>query len=453
MPVGSLRAKLLVWYAAALLAVTAAFGGLLYVDMRHSVYGEVDRRLEEQSARLVRAVHPESERSFYVELGSEQVRQFSQDGPDAPYYAIWDRAGRVVDRSHPLLDVPFPAATGIWDRGAAREHAANGPAASLVLVGQGMGAEHDRLRRLLALIVTTGGVVLLGTLAIGWFLTGRALAPVARISQAAAAVSASNLSARIDVSAMETELAQLATTINNTFDRLQLAFDRQTQFTADASHELRTPLSIISAQTELALKKDRGGDEYKEALATIRRSSQRMKSVVEGLLALARADSGTLALRCEQVDLARLVEDSCRMLGPLAAERGIELVTRLSPAIAWVDQERFAEVAENLISNAIRYNRDGGRVEVGLQAHGQYALLEVSDTGVGISDEELVHVFERFYRVDKARSRSMGGSGLGLAITKWIVEAHGGAIAVASKVGRGTTFTVKVPTVFGQKLP
>jgi two-component system OmpR family sensor kinase len=453
MPVGSLRAKLLVWYAAALLAVTSAFGGLLYVDIRRSVYAEVDRRLEEQSAALVRAVHPESERSFYVELATEQVEHFNQDGPDAPYYAIWDREGRVVDQSHPLLEVPFPAATGTWDRSGAREHAVRGPAESLVLVGQGMGAEHGRLGRLLALILTTGGVVLAGTLAIGWFLTGRALAPVARISQAAATVSASNLSARIDLSAMETELAQLATTINATFDRLQLAFNRQTQFTADASHELRTPLSIISAQTELALKKDRGSEEYKEALSTIRRSAQRMKAVVEGLLALARADSGTLALQREQLDLARLVEDSCRMLSPLAAERGIELVTRLEPTIACVDRERFSEVAENLVSNAIRYNRDGGRVEVNLRDNGQHALLEVTDTGVGISDEELMHVFERFYRVDKARSRSVGGSGLGLAITKWIVEAHGGAITVASKVGVGTTFAVTVPRTDGRQPP
>jgi heavy metal sensor kinase len=445
MPVGSLRAKLLLWYAAALLAVTVAFGGLLYVDFRRSLYDEVDRRLGEQSAALVRAVHPESQRTFYVELGADQVANFNQDGPDAPYYAIWDRDGRVVDQSHPLLEVPFPAVTGVWNRNGAREHAADGPAGSLVLVGQGMGAEHGRLRRLLALMATTGGVVLAGTLAIGWFLTGRALAPVARISKAAATVSASNLSARIDLSAMETELAQLATTINATFDRLQLAFDRQTQFTADASHELRTPLSIISAQTELALKKDRGSEEYKEALATIRRSAQRMKAVVEGLLALARADSGTLALQREQLDLARLVEDSCGMLRPLAAERGIELVTRLAPTIVCVDRERFAEVAENLVSNAIRYNRDGGRVEVTLGNNGQCALLEVTDTGVGISDEELMHVFERFYRVDKARSRSVGGSGLGLAITKWIVEAHGGTITVASKVGVGTTFAVGLP--------
>jgi heavy metal sensor kinase len=314
-----------------------------------------------------------------------------------------------------------------------------------------MSAEQGRLRRLLALILTTGGAVLVGTLAIGWFLTGRALAPVARISQAAAAVSASNLSARIDLSAMETELAQLATTINATFDRLQLAFNRQTQFTADASHELRTPLSIISAQTELALKKERGSEEYKEALATIRRSAQRMKAVVEGLLALARADSGTLALQREDLDLARLVEDSCRMLGPLAAERGIELVTRLEPTIACVDRERFAEVAENLLSNAIRYNRDGGRVEVNLRPAGQHAIFEVTDTGVGISEEELRHVFERFYRVDKARSRSVGGSGLGLAITKWIVEVHGGSISVASKVGVGTTFAVTLPQSDGRQ--
>jgi signal transduction histidine kinase len=168
---------------------------------------------------------------------------------------------------------------------------------------------------------------------------------------------------------------------------------------------------------------------------------------------MARADSGTLAMQREDFDLARVVEDTCRMLGPLAAERGIEIVTHLAPTIAYVDRERFAEVAENLVSNAIRYNRDGGRVEVSLRENGRQALLEVTDTGIGISDDELKHLFERFYRVDKARSRSVGGSGLGLAITKWIVEAHGGTITVASKVGEGTTFAVTVPRTNGQGRP
>jgi heavy metal sensor kinase len=297
----------------------------------------------------------------------------------------------------------------------------------------------------LAILLAVGSIVLILTLAAGWFLTGRALAPIARISEAAAAVSASNLAARIDVAEMETELGDLATTINSTFDRLQRAFDQQTQFTADASHELRTPLSIVLAQADLTLKRTRSVAEYQDALETIRRSARRMKSVVEGLLVLARADTGALALVKEEMDLAPAVEDACRLLAPLAAERSVNLETRLQPLLAWVDRERFAELMANLIGNAIRYNREGGRVEVCLQNKNGDALLEVADTGIGIPEDELPHVFERFYRVDKARSRALGGSGLGLAIAKWVVEAHGGRITVASQAGHGTTFNVWLP--------
>ena len=445
MPFGSLRTKLLVWYAAALLVVTAAFGSLLYLDFRRSLFDEVDGQLSRQAAALAGAIQAESERSFYVELAAEQVAYFDQDGESAPYYAIWDRGGQLVDQSHPALAVPFPGSAGAWDREEGREHALHGPAGSLVLVGQGTQEESQRLARLLGIILAVGSVVLVLTLGAGWFLTGRALAPIARISESAAAVSASNLAARIDVAEMETELGELATTINSTFDRLQRAFDQQTQFTADASHELRTPLSIVLAQADLTLKRARSVPEYQDALETIRRSARRMKSVVEGLLVLARADTGALALVKEEMDLAPAVEDACRLLLPLAVERNVKLQTNLDPVLAWVDRERFAELLANLVGNAIRYNRDGGKVEVRLRRQNGDALLEVADTGIGIPADELPHVFERFYRVDKARSRALGGSGLGLAIAKWVVEAHGGRITVASTVGAGTTFAVSLP--------
>ena len=271
-------------------------------------------------------------------------------------------------------------------------------------------------------------------------------APIERISTATASVSASNLAARIDPANMETELRSLAVTINDTFDRLQRAFEQQTQFTADASHELRTPLATLMAQADLALSRERNTEDYKQALVTICRSARRMKSVVEGLLALARADADAVVFDKQNVRLDRIVEDSCRLLEPLAAERRITVSMQLQPVSASVDRERFADVVSNLVGNAIQYNRDGGRVDVRLSEHGEQATLEVTDTGAGIPPaEELPHIFERFYRVDKARSRAVGGSGLGLAIVRWIVEAHGGTISVKSELGVGTTFAVALP--------
>ena len=143
--------------------------------------------------------------------------------------------------------------------------------------------------------------------------------------------------------------------------------------------------------------------------------------------------------------MAAVVEESCRLLEPLAAERRVVLLPRLEPVACRVDRERFAEVAANLIGNAVLYNREGGRVEINLCKRGEQVLLEVADTGIGISADELPHIFDRFYRVDKARSGNSAGTGLGLAITKWIVEAHGGTISVSSQCGHGTTFAVLFP--------
>ncbi len=199
------------------------------------------------------------------------------------------------------------------------------------------------------------------------------------------------------------------------------------------------------AQADLALSRERNTEDYKQALVTICRSARRMKSVVEGLLALARADADAVVFDKQNVRLDRIVEDACKLLEPLAAERRITVSMQLQPVSASVDRERFADVVSNLVGNAIQYNRDGGRVDVRLREHGEQATLEVADTGAGIPPAELPHIFERFYRVDKARSRAVGGSGLGLAIVRWIVEAHGGMISVKSELGIGTTFAVSLP--------
>ena len=383
----SLRSKLLAWYSLALVLVTAAFAALLYLNVRSTIYRDTDLLLEQHAIALRNAMRLESDKSFSLELAPEQIERFGQDGDNTAYYAIWDAAGHLVDQSHPNLKVRRPLAIGVWNHGGNREHAIAGPAGSLVLVGQGMQEENARLNQLLAVIWTVGGLVLLGTLAAGWFLTGRALAPIERISTATASVSASNLAARIDPANMETELRSLAVTINDTFDRLQRAFEQQTQFTADASHELRTPLATLMAQADLALSRERNTEDYKQALVTICRSARRMKSVVEGLLALARADADAVVFDKQNVRLDRIVEDACKLLEPLAAERRITVSMQLQPVSASVDRERFADVVSNLVGNAIQYNRDGGRVDVRLSEHGEQATLEVTDTGAGIPAE------------------------------------------------------------------
>jgi heavy metal sensor kinase len=269
------------------------------------------------------------------------------------------------------------------------------------------------------------------------------------MSAAAASISASDLSGRLDATTTVGELKQLAETLNATFGRLEAAFERQKRFTADASHELRTPLTIILSQVELALRKERTPAEYREALEACLRAGHRMKGAIDGLLTLARADAREFQLAREKLDLKPLVEETVAMLRPLAAERNVTLRVVAEPCELVGDRERLREVVANLVTNAIRYNKPNGRVDVTLKG----MALTVADTGIGIPEKDRPHIFERFYRVDKARLREdasagqaragdAGGTGLGLAISKLIVEAHGGTIGFVSREDEGTTFTV-----------
>ena len=257
--------------------------------------------------------------------------------------------------------------------------------------------------------------------------------------------SASNLSERIDESRIKSELGRLAQVLNRMFGRLQASFERQARFTADASHELRTPVSVVLAQSELALAKQRSPEEYQEALGACYRAAKRMESLVDGLLTLARIDAGQLEIRHEPVDLRQVVENSVALLKPLADQKQIELKCNLQVVVVTGDAERLGQVVANLMNNAITYNHEGGQVRLHLAAEEDNATLSVSDTGIGIEDSDLPRVFERFYRVDKARTGNSGGIGLGLAICQEIVLSHGGMIDVASVAGNGTTFTVRLP--------
>ena len=229
------------------------------------------------------------------------------------------------------------------------------------------------------------------------------------------------------------------------FDRIESAFSQQVRFTADASHELRTPVAVILSHAELALDKPRPIEELRKTIETCRRSALRMRSLIESLLTLARFDSGEVKLESRSFDLARTVGDAIA-LDPAAGGQAADHVSdRSGPRHRDGDPDRIAQVVTNLLTNAIRYNHDQGVVTVILQSLPAETVVSVTDTGIGIPPEHLAHIFERFYRVDNARSRKDGGVGLGLAICKSIVTAHGGQISVSSHLDRGTKFEVRLP--------
>ena len=261
-------------------------------------------------------------------------------------------------------------------------------------------------------------------------LRGR-IRPIEDISATAVKISAGDLSQRINVAETESELGQLAAVLNSTFARLEAAFAQQKQFASDAAHELRTPVSVMLTQTQTALNRERSAPEYRETVEACQRAAQRMRRLIESLLELARLDAGQEQMKRLRFDLSQTAWDCVELVRPLADERGVKIHCDLPPVEVTGDAERLAQVVTNLLTNAIQYNRANGEVRISVKLQGSMILLTVSDTGPGISSEDLPHVFERFYRADQ--SRSSGQTGLGLAISKAIVEAHGGTIEVSSK--------------------
>jgi heavy metal sensor kinase len=294
------------------------------------------------------------------------------------------------------------------------------------------------------LVASGAGLVALGILG-GALLSYRSLRSLRVMSAAAAGISARNLSERIDTQKVDQELLDLAETLNSAFGRLEQAFERQTQFTADASHELRTPLTVLLGNLELAVRSPGLADGTRESLEASLRAARRMRGLVDSLLTLARADSGVLELDYQTFDLGDTVEECIQLLEPLARNKNLQLFREIQPVEIHGDPRLLAQITINLLTNAIQYNREGGEVHVTLAAGDGRARLVIADTGVGIALEDQRHLFERFYRVDKARSRGAGGTGLGLSITRSLVAAHGGAIELTSVEGQGTTVRVDLP--------
>jgi heavy metal sensor kinase len=288
----------------------------------------------------------------------------------------------------------------------------------------------------LALALAAGG---------GIFLARRALKPVDDISQTAQEIEESDLSRRINVNTKD-ELGRLAATLNEMIGRLERAFQRQKQFTSDASHELRAPLAVIEAESTLALQKERAPSDYQQSLETISQESRQMSSLVDQLLTLARADAGKEQWNFAPVDLGDLIGNLSTDVEVLCQEKGLSFqLGQTQDLVVKGDEARLRELFMNLLNNAIRYTPSSGTISVSFRREGQMAIVAITDTGIGIPAEDMPFIFERFYRVDKARSRAEAGSGLGLAISRHIAEAHGGKIEVESQVGAGSTFSVWLP--------
>jgi two-component system OmpR family sensor kinase len=503
----SIRWTLQLWHAAILGMALASFGTALYMVVSHTELSRVDAELERAARVLANGpgrpprgeggrggkmpppemdarrgpgewepnrpeepLHagpprrpggppPRLSEQWWTQLPSDMLQRVGLNEQDQPYFTIWGMWGEILHASSPAPDVPAPAVADdparmppgfvgnpeFRQRGQLREVILPAPFGMTILVGKSLRAEEATLRQLRWTLLGAGAGVMAVGLCGGWLLSRRVTQPIRTISATARAISASDLSRRIAVEEADSELGSLAQTLNETFERLETAFQRQVRFTADASHELRTPLSIIHSHAELALARDRTAPEYRQAIETCLRAAKRTRSLVDALLVLARADAGRLDLKPERFDLRDAAQESLAMVESRARERNVSVQTNLQAVEVRADRTRILQLLTNLLGNAIQYNRQGGHVVLTIGPEGAEAVLQVADTGVGIAAQDQPHVFERFFRADKARSREAGGSGLGLAICQSIVEAHQGSITFTSQPGSGTTFVVRLP--------
>ena len=481
----SIKWRLQLWYGLILVAVLIGFGVTAYQLERNRIFRRVDDEIHRRIGAIAQQLHgpphgghpghPQGEFPPPPEFGDEGqpgpnarpkfeltpqlVVMFETNDPESFYFIIEARDGHTVATSafqpgqiaeDQQAELPPgngsskagqgpPRQIGIW-----REFSQTLPSGERIRVGCSTAPEEKDLRIQAAFLASAGGIVLLLGVTGGWIFVGRALRPITAISSAATKISAGDLSQRINAAEAESELGQLAAVLNSTFARLETAFAQQRQFASDAAHELRTPITVILTQTQMALHKDRDAASYKQTLEACERAAQRMRKLIESLLELARFDAGQEVLKRLKFNLSEVVSDCAELVQSLAEERRVKIVSSLTPVEITGDSERVSQVVTNLVTNAIQYNKPDGEVRLTLEAQGGLAVLEIADTGKGIEQEHLPHVFERFYRADKSRTGA-SNSGLGLSICKAIVEAHGGTIEVSSAKNVGTNFTVRLP--------
>jgi heavy metal sensor kinase len=456
----NVRSRLTLWYVLVLAGLLALYAGVASLFLFLSLREDFDHNLLEDLETIEGMLAKEpnggiSLRSGHPDAAEPRVGHFIE---------VWSPEGSLLYRSAALQDQtlggPPTADEGPHDAIPFTARLSNGTRVRLA-----SGVYHVEDRRVVVRVAYSqealwrelgefGEVLLLGfPIAVllagfgGYALARKALSPIDSMATQAKKISADKLGDRLSVENPEDELGKLGNVFNEMLGRLQAAFDQLRRFTADASHELRTPLTAIRSVGEVALQDQRSPAEYRDVIGSMLEEVDRLTRLAESLLALSRADTGHVQLQREGITLVHLAKEASTVLEVLAEEKRqhIEIEGDASLIVS-VDRLIIRQAIVNLLDNAIKYSPAGSRILVRIESGGdKQGFLDVIDQGPGIPREHQPYVFDRFYRVDKARTREWGGAGLGLSITRWAVEAHGGDITLKSDEGHGSTFRVSLP--------
>lgn len=450
----SARTQLTLWYVALLGTTLVLLGTVTYGLVWWMLRQETDEVLHTKAASIQEEVEVKRGRVIFEGLPRDHGLDIVR---------VWDPDGRPI---HDLTtyNVPPLGAESLASvlRGGQlwQTIETDGPRIRLytspvrdrgrVIAAMQVGRSEELIEAVLADLRRAGGIIGAAALLLAWFggqfIAGRALSPIDRIRRAAEQIGAHDLSRRLNLNRSD-ELGHLASAFDSMINRLEEAFEHERRFTADAAHELRTPLAVIRSQVEVALGRPRKAERDAQLLSSVQEDLERMGRLVDNLLALARADAGE-ALALVPVDMEEVVSDAAERAMPHARARDVRLAVHVLPAnpvpgnAMWLGQ-----LLSNLLENAIRHCNDRGQVALTLAPDSGGVALTVSDTGNGIAPEHLPHLFERFYRPDRARSRRSGGAGLGLAISAWVAKAHGGLLTAESRPGEGARFRLWLPTL------
>ncbi len=486
----SIRLKLTVWYSVVLLAALGAFGiaaylytgAMLFQNLNLSLRNETEWLKDILEGRLDmergKSRNPRSD-VFGQSASADTTGSGESQSESAEDYDIWnkiyehsllnskkqfvyvlDRRGRVFYKSFNLMQDTLPTPPGLKPYSVIVTKATVGTQkirlAALntkyyeIRVAYPVEEITDVLQNLFSIFLVLIPIVLVISIVGGYFLAKQSLKPVEAMTQTARKITATNLRERISVNNPDDEMGRLAETLNDMIGRLEASFEQVRQFSMDASHELRTPLTIMRGEIELALRERKPTAVYKRTLSSLLEEVLRMTGIIEGLILLAKADSGTAKLERKPTRLASLVGEIKEDAEILAERKKIGVsISRLDEATVLGDPVRLRQLMLNLVDNAIKYTPEGGKIRLSLERLGADARFIVEDTGIGIPPADLRKIFDRFYRVDKSRSRAPDGLGLGLSISKWVAEAHGGNLVAESRVGSGSRFTVVLPVASG----